>query len=243
MPIDASRWYDSNPDTQNLYQGDIIEGVPVVITPPKGIRWVILRPRLSGLPEHTPGGLPKNLRADVDSAFSSAWQSPDGELVLAHASIEKVMIITQSCDLDWKKNVQVVPVFPIASAPPLKVEDIRANRVGTWFYLPADGKFGESFADLSRVTTVSTSYFRPDYLVKRLSSVAMLDLQNTLSDYYARPFGFNIRDEVPQETLYACANCFFTGQESRQTIRPPVGCKFPSCKQCGNDALWIKLPD
>jgi len=242
MPIDAASWYDLNPDSRSLYQGDILEGVPVVITPPKDRRWVILRPKLPGPPIQNPGGLPKNLRADIDSAFPTSWESPDGELVMAHASIEKVMIITQSCDLDWKKYCQVVPILPIVSAPPAKVEDLRANNIGVWFYLPEDGAFQESFADISRVTTVSVSYFRTDFLVKRLSSLAMLELQNALSSYYGRPFGFNTRDEVPQDITYACANCFFTGIEPRQSIRPPVNAKFPPCPSCGDYALWIKLP-
>jgi len=242
MPLEAASWYDPNPDLKSLYQGDILEGVPIVITPPKDRRWVILRPRLQGPPNQTPGGLPKNLKADIDSAFPSSWASADGELVMAHASIEKVMIITQSCDLDWKKFCQVVPIYPIASAPPTKIDDLRKNNIGTWFYLPEDTSLQESFADISRVTTVSVSYFRTDFLVKRLSSLAMLELQNALSNYYARPFGFNIRDTVPQAISYACANCFFTGLEARQTIKPAIGGTFPACPSCGDNALWIKLP-
>src|SRR5438270_8523134 len=148
MPIEATAWYDSNPDIKNLYQGDILEGIPIVIMPPKDRRWVILRPRLSGPPQQNPV-LPKNLKADVDSAFPSSWTSPDGELVMAHASIEKVMIITQSCDIDWRKHCQIVPVYPIRKAPESKLSDLRANDIGAWFYLPASEGLEESYADLT----------------------------------------------------------------------------------------------
>lgn len=241
MPIEAALWYDSNPDVKNLYQGDILEGVPIVITPPRDRRWVILRPRLPGSHGQNPPGLPKNLRADVDSAFPTAWTSPEGELVMAHASIEKIMIITQSCDLDWRKHCQVVPVYPIQTAPESKLDDLRANDVGSWFYLPAAEGLVESYADLTHVTSVSTSYFRPDFLVKRLSSSATAELQNALSSFYARPFGFNTRDVVTQSTLYACAACFYKGKDPHK-ITPEEGKPFPPCPTCRELALWIKIP-
>src|SRR5437660_12268460 len=105
-------------------------------------------------------------------------------------------------------------------APESKLSELRANDIGSWFHLPVANDFEESYADLTHITAVSSSYFRPDFLVKRLSALARIELQNALSSFYARPFGFNTRDKVPQAALYACASCFFQGMERRQTVTP-----------------------
>src|SRR5688572_23753627 len=50
--------------------------------------------------------------------------------------------------------------------------------------LPADSPFVESYTDLSRTTAVDASYFRPDALLKRLTTRATVELQKSLGDFY-----------------------------------------------------------
>jgi hypothetical protein len=246
MPIDPRDWYDNDPDVSRLYQGDVIESVPVVFGPRKSKRWILLRPQPIGTPiESAESGLPKSFRADVDAKFSSAWQKQE-ELVLARASVGRIMIVSQSCDLDWRKRIQVAPVGEAEhdfSGDDLK--HLLDNNIGYLFVLPGDPPhFSASYADLSRITGVDASYFRPDALVKRLSSRGMMELQKSLSDFYGRPFGFNTEDTVPpQAAMYACASCFLQGGSPAKKRIASSGEHFPPCPVCGNKVLWVKIPD
>jgi hypothetical protein len=241
MPLQAADWYDNSPDVSQLLQGDVLDGVPVVFGPPVTKRWIILRPTPQGTPiEQAESGLPKTFRADVAEKFSSAWQKAE-ELVLARASVSRIMIVSQSCDVEWRKHVQVAPVEQIAVMQADTLEHLRDNDVGYWFYLPAWNGLPESYADLSRTTAVHASYFRTDALTHRLTSLARVELQKSLADLYGRPFGFNARDAVPQTAEYGCMSCFVTGHDApRQRIEAQGN--FPHCPGCGEKALWVKLP-
>jgi hypothetical protein len=249
MPT-ADDWYDRNPDVKQLFQGDILDDIPFVLSPPKSKRWVLLRPLPQGPIEQSFGGLPRSFRADVDRGYPTAWTRPDGELVMANAYPQRVMILSQSCNIDWRKHVQVCPVYPAVGLGAADLEHLRANDVGYWFYLPEDGarppyihEIPESYGDLSLATTVSSSYLRPDALLRRLTSLATFEFQNSLSDYFARPFGFNVHDQVKQKAIYRCVTCFVERRLDIAPIEIDVGGTFPGCKACGDKALWIKVGD
>jgi hypothetical protein len=244
----ADDWYDRSPDVRQLYQGDIIDGVPLVISPPKSKRWVLLRPLPTGPVESAFAGLPRSFRANVDSGFPSAWSRTEGELVMTNAYVQPTMILSQSCNIDWRKHVQICPVYRATEVRPADLNNLRANDIGYWFYLPSDGPheptnaaFEECYADVSLATTVSASYLRPDALIRRLTSRAMFELQNSLADYFARPFGFNTNDEVKQKAVYRCVACFLDGKIVIPIKEIDVGGQFPPCPTCGTSALWIKI--
>ncbi len=244
MPINAADWYDPDPDLRNLYQGDVVDGVPLVFTPAASVRWVLLRPLPQGPIEGARAGLPRRFIAKLDGDLPTAWDRPDGELVMAGAAAYRVMILSRSCNLDWKKQIQVAPVFPIEGIEGLALDSLRENDNPFSFYLPPDGEnLSEGYADLSQIATVHVSYLRrTDKLVKRLTSRATLALQDVLAEYYAKPFGSNVEDEVPQKALYRCGNCFFEARENVPVIEIDVGGNFPPCRWCADKALWLKVP-
>lgn len=246
MPITASEWYDNDPDPKNLHQGDVLDGVPIVFTQKKGMRWVLLRPLPTGPLEGARSGLPRRFVANADGELPTAWAREDGELVMAAAAVYRIIILSRSCNLDWKKQVQVAPVYPVHGLGETQLATLRENDDESSFYLPGDGEdMVESYADLGLIATVSISYLaRTDNLKRRLSPQAMVELQNSLASYYARAFGFDIRDNIPQEGTYRCTNCFFTGEPKVPLQRlNTVGQKFPECPACKADALWVKIPD
>src|SRR5580658_8095122 len=232
MPINAADWYDPDPDLRNLYQGDVLDGVPLVFTPAANVRWVLLRPLPQGPIEGARAGLPRRFIANVDGGLPTAWERPEGELVMAGAAKHRVMILSRSCNLDWKKQIQVAPVYPVEGIEGLALDSLRENDNPFSFYLPADGEnMPEAYADLSQIATVHISYFRrTDALVKRLTSRATTALQEILSEYFAKPFGFTIEDDVPQTACYRCGNCFFEGYENALVIEIVAGGKFPPCR-------------
>jgi|SRR5271155_5061492 len=244
MPISAADWYDPDPDLRNLYQGDVVDGVPLVFTPALSVRWVLLRPLPQGPIEGARAGLPRSFRAFLDGGLPSAWERPDGELIMVAGAAYRVMILSRSCNLDWKKQIQVAPVYPMEGIEGLALDSLRENDNPFSFYLPPDGEnISEGYADLSQVATVHVSYLqRTDKLVKRLTSLATQALQDILAEYYAKPFGCTIKDEVPQKALYRCGNCFFGGGENVPVLEIEVGANFPPCQWCGEDVLWLKVP-
>jgi hypothetical protein len=243
MPITAADWYDPDPDLKSLYQGDVLDGFPLVYTQSKDLRWVLLRPLPQGPIEGARAGLPRKFIAKAEGELPTAWNRPEGELVMAAAAVYRVMILSRSCNLDWKKQVQVAPIAMAEGLGQDVLQYLRENDNADSFYLPADGPdLPESYANLALKTTVPMSYLRrTDHLVRRLTTRATVELQNVLSEYYARPFGFDVKDEIPQNAIYRCANCFFQGNEAVPLTEINVGGNFPPCPNCGNEALWVKV--
>jgi hypothetical protein len=244
MPISAADWYDPNPDLRNLYQGDVVDGVPLVFTPAAHVRWVLLRPLPQGPIEGARAGLPRSFRANLDGNLPTAWERPDGELVMVGAASYRVMILSRSCNLDWKKQIQVAPVLPTAGLEEQALASLRENDNAFSFYLPPDGEnMPEAYADLSQVATVHVSYLRrTDKLIRRLTSRTTVALQEVIAEYYAKPFGFTIEDEVPQRAFYRCGNCFFEGMDNLPApLEIDVGAIFPRCERCGDEVLWLKV--
>lgn len=243
MPIDAQSWYISRPGDSNLYQGDIVEGIPVVFMPPANNKpWTILKPsppvtRAQALV----GYLPKNFYPRPNKPDPEIW-SEQQELVLAKGIKKRIMIVTQSCDIVQRHYLQAVPVYDAFTLNGPKLASLRNLDIIYMFYLPGDDSdFPESFADLSQIISVHESYFRSARPMKRLSAIATTALQAHLAEYFGRPFGFNMRDSVPEAGNYTCVNCFHT-KLIIKSLPQALGGKFKACEECGEDALWLKLP-
>jgi hypothetical protein len=248
MPIDEASWYDPTPDTDSLYQGDVLEGVPVVSVPPPNLGpWILLRP-----PDKSPltveqllaGNLPRHLRlldeGTSQVSVNDAWQQ-GSELVLSRATKTKVMIMSQTCDLDNRTWIQVAPVHSAAQFTDKKMNSLETGEINFMFFLPPKPPafLQKSFADLSLITTLHKSYLRSGNRILHLTAGARLRLQTHIARFYGRPFGFNTRDTVPQGASYLCANCVFTSGtiQSSDFVKDSP---FNDCPKCGLDVLWVK---
>jgi hypothetical protein len=243
MTIDASDWYDATPDPVGFFQGDILEGVPVVVMPPAGSgKWVLLRP---GLPvtrdQALAGNTPKVFRPFVAGTAPDEWVTPD-ELVLAKATKRAIIVITQTCDLERRNFVQVAPVYPARTMSASKQASLEKNEINYLFFLPmAEPAVPEKcFADLSQITSVHKSYMAQANLKKRLSNEGRARFQMHLSTFHGRPFGFATADAVSQSGDYLCLCCFLTtAVVERATMA--AGALFGECNRCGPRALWVKF--
>lgn len=236
-------WYDPDPDLTAVYQGDIVSDVPVVFMPPKGeTPWILLSPsppvtRKMALD----GNIPKNFRPLVESQSVAAWEN-DEELVLARAVKHQVIIVTQTCDIDRRKFIQVAPIYLIDRFAAEKADSIRERRVNYLFPVPAIAeKLKESYADLSHMTSIHKSYIRQSKTEARLTPRAQLFFQTHLAQLHGRPFGFNSRDKVPQSGKYTCLNCVHESAEIHQ-IEMKQGDQVASCTKCDERAVWTKAP-
>ncbi len=247
MPADEASWYDANPDRTSLYQGDVLDNIPLVFIPPKISKWIILRPSLKGaatVDDVLGGQIPKWFQANVEGQIKDVWQHGDGEeYVAAKAKKMRVLLVTQSCDLAQRSNYQVAPVFPVTKLPVAKLDNLRANEFIYLFYLPArpPAIAEDSFADLSQITGIPRAYFRADSAIARLNQATTRALQAQIAEFYGRPFGFNTRDRAPHTAEYACSRCF---HQHFRLQKKPVNkeSNFPECELC-NDGLWVRISD
>src|SRR6266536_5650766 len=150
--IDATRWYDPNPDRSAFYQGDVIDDVPLVFMPPLGKGWVLLRP----IPPVTPaealaGKTPKAFAPRAEKALADAWTF-DGEYVLAKAKRTRILVMTHICDIEHRSLIQVAPVYPATSVSEEKQNSLRINEIRYMFYLPHTDDLPESYDDFSPAT-------------------------------------------------------------------------------------------
>jgi hypothetical protein len=141
---------------------------------------------------------------------------------MAPGYVAPAMILSQSCDLDFRKHVQIAPVRPSTKIQNQEtLENLRQGEIGYYYFLPATDNFPESFADFTHITSIDASYLRIDQVKVRLSTRGNADFMNFLSDYFAKPFGWNRRDAVAEAGNYCCAHCFFTAATiSKQAIQP-----------------------
>lgn len=262
--ITAEKWYDANPDLTNYYQGDILSEIsfptlPTFAPANKQDVWGILRPRLSrNRQESRPiaeilRNLPNELIARAAKDVVDAWADPQGEHVIAHCRKLTVMLISRSCDVDKlsRKHFLVAPVVAFenlndAQKTDEKLRDIRSNSIYHWFYLPSKGKLPESYADLSVMAHLHRTFFDLDLLktnlLARLSATGTSALQAGLSNFYGNKFGFSPPDTCPQAGRYSCSSCFYFGRATPKAKDFAKGDYFGDCPDCGDGALWVKMP-
>jgi hypothetical protein len=265
--ITADRWYDTNPDHQNYYQGDILSGIPFPVWPTflpaaKQDVWGILRPRprRQNADMHPAGEalwtLPNDLIARAAKDFPDAWARPDqdGEYVITFCRKIHVAVISRSCDIDKanRKHFLVAPVVHVRDLKPEqrtdeKLRDLRANEIFHWFYLPEkQPNLPESFADLSQMASLHRTFFDEEILrdnfVARLSGEGTAAFQGSLSSFYGVSFGFASHDTCPQNGRYACSSCFHAGKNEPYSREVSAGNIFGDCGFCREDAMWVKMP-
>lgn len=241
MPIRPGVRYRPSPYQRPLFQGDILDGVPVLAMPPNQGRWILLLPTgTMSREEVVRGKRPKAFLPRSEESVADAW-SLSAEAVVAKASKIPVILVTQTCDLDWRKHYQVAPVKGVSGLDEPKLRSLQTDEIGYWYYLPArPPEFpNESYADLTNMTSVHRSYFDAARILCRFTNKERSYFQSALADFHGSPFGFGFRDRVPETGRYGCLSCFHSGVF--ETTEIEVGGAFPECRRCGQAALWVLI--
>lgn len=236
--------YLQPPYESRLYQGDVIEGIPILVVPANVTRWTLLRaPQDSGLTKQDVlrGKRPRIFLPRAETDVADAW-SDATEAVVAKATKTPVMIVTQTCDLDHRKYVQVVPIRPASQLSSAKQESLRKEEIEYQYYLPAKpGVLADDcYADLQYIVPVHQSYFADAKVLCRLTNAERSRVQRALSHFHSSPFGFVPGDSTERAGVYGCLSCFLSGAHVVQTLGVGV---FPECAGCGGLALWLLLND
>lgn len=243
MPITASSWYESNPTDGSLYQGDVVGDIPVLFMPAAGTSWMVLRPS----PPHTTeqvlaGQTPRALKPHAEVSRADAWQNGGEDLVMGKATRKAVIVVTQSCDLVRRNWIQVAPIYPSSTLDDAaKRASLSDNEIGYFFFLPANppGMPEDSYAELSKLTSVHKSYLLRTRPSLRLTPSARALFQRQLSIMHGRPFSFSLSDRVPESGEYLCHNCFLSVGRIARGVHTAEAL-FGECPECGTDALWIQ---
>ncbi len=248
MPVDGALMYDAKPDKTSLYQGDVLDDIPLIFIPEKLSKWLILRPdpksTTTDVDEVLGGRIPKWFRAQAEGSVKDAWTFGNKEeFVAAKAKKTRVIIVTQTCDLVQRSAYQVAPVHSANGLSQKDKENLQLNNFYYMFYLPARPPAipEDSYADLSQIQNVPRTYFKADAVVSRFSEAARVDFQAQVAEYFGRPFGFNVRDRSPHTAEFVCVRCFY-GHYQLEKRAVTKGDRFPECDKCG-DGLWVRISD
>lgn len=169
MSIYAQDWYETNPDLTSFYQGDIIRDVPVIFLPDKISKWFLLRPDPNGkvlIDEVLGGQICKWFEAHPEGSLQDRWQhAKSEEYVAARARLTKVILLTQSCDIENRNYYQIAPIYPETEQKASALERLRANELNYTFFLPAVAPYiaENSYADLAHTTAHSEGIFPEKY--------------------------------------------------------------------------------
>lgn len=124
-----------------------------------------------------------------------ATQEQDRSLFAVEAKKQRVMILSQSCDVQRRNNVIICPVYDLATflsdntINTDRARSIRERKIYYWFYLPAFAQLPESIADLQTMIYVPREVVAT-HLPKReisLSDLGRHHLAWSLATYFGRP--------------------------------------------------------
>jgi|GEM_PF-2488333 len=160
-------------DTTTLFQGDVIKDFPFYILE----KSQPIRRNEAGLFEQD---------GDLESEHS---------LHAVESNKQSVMILSQSCDLQRRKNIVVCPVYGLDqfiidnTINADSARSIRDRKNNYLFYLPAFADLPESIADLQTMLYVPRA-FLINYLPQRMTSLSDLGRHHlgwTLASFFGRP--------------------------------------------------------
>jgi hypothetical protein len=182
--------YDVNPDPNTLYQGDIIDKFilpdppeeALIVRPSETTQLPLGQTRADEVGDIVRVATPEQLR----DAFSRGR-----EAIVVSATLTRVAIISQSCDIQRKPfaTVAAVRAMRLIHSDQKKADIRRIDRKLEYFWLPAHGDFEESFVDLTLVYSVrrETLVLALPNRILSLSENWRHNLQWAIIQYFGRP--------------------------------------------------------
>jgi hypothetical protein len=152
------------------------------------------------------------------------------------------MILTQTCDLARRPYYQIAPIY--AEKFHDDPRTLRQNKLFYALHIPAQAPClsEPSYVDFPQTSVAPKEYFPSDSVAQRLSARlsewGRTYLQEKITRYFGRPFGFDSSDTVRETADYVCSSCFYTtGTAERRSFQG--GSNFEACEKC-KVARWIR---
>jgi hypothetical protein len=238
-------FYDCSPVEQDqLYQGEIIVDVPILIMPKTMGGWTLLRTRsgrrIDEALQHGSISGPVNVLNSNQS--KEQWYSDDrGDFAMALLDKRPSLVLSQTCDVQTKNFIQVAPIYPATSSEEA-LERLKTGRIYSAFWLKAHPPEipQDSYADLERLQAIHKSYIKRIKQEQhfRLKADRIRLLQRAITNYFGRPNSYDARnDKAPSCGAYLCVWCFYMDGVVTQA-QLDQGSPFTLCPTCGHDQ-WV----
>jgi len=159
-------------DPNILYQGDILEDFPFYIL-----------------------DKPQPVKKEEDGSFSMEQQTTTTDLQVVGSKTQRVILLSQTCDLQRRNNVMICPVHELAqfiednTLNADSVKSIRDRKNYYFFYLPAFNGLPESIADLQTIIYVPRAVITAHILnrIVPMSDLGRHHLGWSLANLFSRP--------------------------------------------------------
>lgn len=242
-----NEFYDAAPlEPHLIYQGEILIDVPLFVVPfsELGSRWLLLRHKSRPVHEATKHGITPKWVEVYDSKKTDVIWNDDGTVgdsAMGYLSKHPVIVLSQTCDVETKKFIQVAPVYPTKDDS--YIGKLARDEVISAFWLkkrPPQWEV-EMYVDFEHIQAVHKSYRKHPHPHFRLSPSKVLQLQRSITRYFGRPNAFDVnKDAAPRTATYLCIQCFH--RDATVTKLPlKESDAFKACVRCGGTAWTIQL--
>ena len=171
--------YIIRPADERLHQGDIIRDMPVVLVPESGLHIVYEQHS-----EFYPRSATIHQASEVPDAFAEGL-----ERVIANAYKSRVIILSQTCDIEHRDLIAIAPLFPLSSVTSAdRRRGIMKYKMNYRFYLPSyDNIIDDSYVDFVIINTVKRDLVPIDKRILSLDEHGRSLLIHSLYQYFCRP--------------------------------------------------------
>ncbi|MFZ2303333.1 MAG: hypothetical protein WAV98_00905 [Minisyncoccia bacterium] len=168
-----------------FYQGDIIDNFPFFVVESENFN--VLEPETN---QST------NQKYQIKKIKSLPKEQTTDHLIVIDARRQRVMILSQTCDVQQRETIIFAPVFEVSKAisdgrmTNNQAISLRNRKLDYWFYLPKqDSVIEESYIDLQIIHYVPKSLILENLQnrVLALSDWGRHHLSWALSDFFGRP--------------------------------------------------------
>jgi len=168
-----------------FYQGDIIDNFPFFVVDSENFN--ILEAETEQ---------PTNKKYKIRKSKSLPSEETTDNLIAIDARRQRVMILSQTCDVQQRETIIFAPVFEIAKAisesrmTDSQASSLRNRKFDYWFYLPKqDGVIEESYIDFQIIHYVPKALIISNLQnrVLALSDWGRHHLGWAISDFFGRP--------------------------------------------------------
>jgi hypothetical protein len=243
LPLPAEAFYHSDLPT-SLQQGDIADGVPLILLPPAEALVIVRSPHRKFFKEHLdPGEATLVDERALNDAFD---QGPEYAAVSVIRGM--AMILTPTCDIPGNDSLSVWPIRPIEGSD-LDEGNLNAGKYANLVRLPDHKYFDGAFIDLTDIRSVRPSHFPLKNRIASVTREAQNEIVERFQGAYGRVWGYETGETIEplgrNETgTFRCARCNqFDGITVPQIPLKP-GASAPDCDNCrkiGKRPQWYPL--
>ena len=248
MPISSDAFYLSELPT-SLQQGDIVNGVPLILVPPLD-SLVIVRSTHHKLPFDQNHLVPGQAELVDERVLNDAFERGT-EYSVTSVLRGLAMLVTPTCDLqsaDDSGGVWTVwPLRPVEGSG-LDEGNLNAGKYVNLYRLPGHDYFDGSFIDMTDLRPVRPKHFPLKNRVASTSREAQDDMLQKFHRSLGRTWGYaegEVVDPLSKHETgkFRCARCnLFDVPTSERVLTP--GLPAPECENCkkiGKTAQWYPL--